>query len=79
MTATPENLLDEVMRLLFPAEDCNCLNCELLQTDIRQAVEAYGRACRIEELRKAWDELAGGEVVVGGYLDTRIAELEAEG
>ena len=46
---------------------------------VREKVEAYGRACRIAELHAAWDELVGGEVVVGGYLDTRIAELEQEG
>ena len=69
MTA-PESLLDDVM-----AEVISMTARRL----VREKVEAYGRACRIEELRAVWDGMIGDVVLDAGYFDDRLAELEQEG
>ena len=75
MTATPEGLLDEVMAFTPAAHfaDWTGTDAEWIAA-MRQAVEAYGRACRIEELRRM------AEARNGSYLiSARIAELEQGG
>lgn len=83
MTATPESLLDEVMAAVTKHTDCDL--CDIEREAVRQAAEAYGRACRVEELRDTaectcvWRDME--KTILHRQCDRcdRIAELEAEG
>lgn len=87
MTATPESLLDEVMAavaLLGRDAVVEGYYQDAFAESVRQAVEAYGRACRIEELRDTaectcvWRDME--KTILHRQCDRcdRIAELEAE-
>lgn len=79
MTATPGEALEAVMATIRRDAQCDVISGHQVGlmfngADIRQAVEAYGRACRLEELQwlsSRWD--------VRQSIHARIAELEAEG
>lgn len=85
MTATPESLLDEVMAavaLLGRDAVVEGYYQDALAESVRQAVEAYGRACRIAELRKVEDGGCLCGAVDPEYVcvvHQRLAELEQEG